>query len=83
MSKFNFTATHGVGIMVGDKLVADFARDSDLDTADGQKVYVYSTDDETVADLVRSTEGFGIVEVASEPEAEVVPEVVPESKPAK
>jgi hypothetical protein len=67
MAKFNFTATHGVGIMVGDKLVADFARDRDNDTADGQKVYVFATDDTKVADVVRGTEGFGIVEAVAEP----------------
>jgi len=66
MSKFNFTATHGVGIMADDKLVADFARDPDKDTAEGEKVYVYSTDDAKVADLVRNTEGFGITEVKVE-----------------
>ena len=67
MAKFNFTATHGVGIMADDKLVADFVRDPEKDTAEGEKVYVYSTDDEKVADVVRSTEGFGIVEVKAEP----------------
>jgi len=66
MSKFNFTATHGVGIMADDKLVADFVRDPDKDTAEGEKVYVYSTDDVKVADLVRGTKGFGIAEVKVE-----------------
>ena len=62
MAKFNFTATHGVGIMVEGKVVAEFDRDRDHDTADGQKVYVFATDDVKVADVVRGTEGFGIVE---------------------
>ena len=60
MAKFNFTATHGVGIMADGVIVAEF--DRDRDTADGAKVYVFATDDVKVADVVRGTEGFGIVE---------------------
>jgi len=67
--KFNFTATHGVGIMSDGELVADFHRDLGSDTADGQKVYLFATDDVKVAGFVRATKGFGIVEAKAEPAA--------------
>jgi hypothetical protein len=65
--KFNFKATHGVAIMSGEKVVADFERVRGGDTVDGLAVYGFGTDDAKVAEIVRATEGFGIVEAKTEP----------------
>jgi hypothetical protein len=78
-----FTATHGVefGEQAAPKkdgtpgtyvVWAKFEHDRALDTADGVKVYVFSTDDEAIAERVRAVTDYGITEV--ETPAEVPPE---------
>jgi len=75
-----FTATHGVefgeqaapkkeGGEAGPYVVwAHFEHDRALDTADGVRTYVFSTDDEKVAERVRAVNDYGIAEVGAEPE---------------
>jgi len=75
-----FTATHGVefgesaapkkeGGEPGPYVVwAKFEHDREQDTAEGVKVYTFSTDDEKVADRVRAVNDYGIAEVGAEPE---------------
>lgn len=73
MPKFNFTATHGVefGEHVPDKngalgpyvAWAQFTHDRDLDTANGERVFTFGTDDAKLAERVRNVNDYGITEV--------------------
>ena len=66
-----FTATHGVEFGEQDEksgayvVWAHFEHDREQDTADGTKVYTFSTDDETVAARVRAVSDYGIAEVVA------------------
>ena len=72
-----FTATHGVefGEPVNKKgepdedgayaVWAKFEHDRALDTAEGVKVYTFSTDDAKVAERVRAVNDYGIAEVGA------------------
>jgi len=79
-----FTATHGVefGEPVNKKgepdengayaVWAKFEHDRDQDTAEGVKVYTFSTDDEKVAERVRAVKDYGITEVGAAVEPQPV-----------
>lgn len=87
-----FTATHGVefgeqaapkreGGVPGPYVAwAKFERDRERDGVDGTKVYVFTTDDESIADRLRAVSDYGITEVGTP--AEVAPEPAAEPDPA-
>lgn len=66
MAKYRFVATHGVqfGEDTGDgyRTWASFDRERDLDTPEGEKRYVFETNDPAIAARVRKADGYGIVE---------------------
>lgn len=63
MSRFRFVATHGVQFSDSDARVwADFQRDRALDTPDGEKRYVFETDDAETAKRLRAVKDYGIAE---------------------
>ena len=76
-----FTATHGVefgeqappkkdGGEPGPYVAwAKFEHDRERDTANGEKTYVFSTDDEQVAERLRGVNDYGITEVGAPAEA--------------
>lgn len=72
-----FTATHGVEfgeeVKGAYKVWAQFVRDRDLDTPDGAKTYVFSTDDPKVADRLRKVSDYGIREVEQTAKAAAEP----------
>ena len=76
-----FTATHGVEFGEQDEksgayvVWAHFEHDRDQDTAEGVKVYTFSTDDEQIAARVRAVNDYGITEVGTPAEAPAEPPV--------
>ena len=67
MAKYRFVATHGVQFGEPDdkgalQVWAEFQRDPELDTPQGEKRYVFETDDANVAKRVRAVKEYGITE---------------------
>lgn len=67
MAKYRFVATHGVQLADSDEknglqVWAQFQRDSSLDTPEGEKRYVFETEDANVAKRVRAVKEYGITE---------------------
>ena len=83
-----FTATHGVEFGEQDEksgayvVWAHFEHDRDQDTAEGVKVYTFSTDDATIAERVRAVNDYGIAEVGAVAEVGAPTEAPPEPDPA-
>ena len=82
-----FTATHGAefgeqaapkreGGIPGPYVAwAKFERDRERDGSDGTKVYVFTTDDESIAERLRGISDYGITEVKEPVEPPADPEV--------
>lgn len=60
---FRFAATHGV--QLGDPIEpwATFVRDEDLDTADGERRYSFTTEDPEIAGRLRALDDYGVAEI--------------------
>lgn len=74
MAKYQFVATHGVHLSEGGfGPWAHFQHDPARDTPNGEKRYVFETDDPEIARRVRKVDGYGITET-SKADVEDVPE---------
>lgn len=63
MALVMFIATHGVHLGEPGEEWAQFVRDEELDTPEGEKRYRFTTEDPQVAARLRKIKDYGITEV--------------------